>query len=244
MVHRTRVLKKKSLFFFHENIKIGTGKTTFTISVLCQTLFEACDDNNGTYILNTDRRILVTAPSNKAISVLASRFLKALNGCDDLNMVLIGVEEKLVADDMNDDEASSLKHIFAYTWIEKIEERYKLLADTIKRRKRLDVISDDEYYCCIAKEARALTKKLKKSIPYTGEQTRLIQLAEEFLAQVNNKHSSQQLLGILSKLFLVLQKVNGGDVVDELLATANVIFCTLSSSGVSAMKRTRQVHGK
>ena len=188
---------------------------------------------------------MVTAPSNKAITVLASRFIKVLNGCDDLNLALIGVEDKLVADDINDDEASCLKNIFVYTWTEKIQERYKSLERVIQRQ-RTGAMSDNEYHL-VWKEALALKKKLKLSIPFVGDKSGIIRLAQEFyfqLEQCKPNGQSSILHTLLTKIQLVLQRMNDGEVVDELLASANVIFCTLSSSGVSVMKRTRQVDGK
>lgn len=177
--------------------------------------------------------------------MLASRFIRVLNGCSDLNLVLIGVEEKLVAEDINNDEAYSLKHIFVYTWIEKIIERYKYL-DHIIQRIESNGFSDIEYRSAM-NEARAITKKLKQSIPFQAESCGLISLAQEFQTQIEQWKTNGELplsRNLLSQIILLLERLNDGDVIDELLATANVIFCTLSSSGVSAMKRTRQVDGE
>ena len=69
----------------------GTGKSTFLVNVICQRLAK-----------HPNSRLLVTAPTNKAVTVLAERFMDVVNnGDDDLsckcNAVLVGVEEKLIS---------------------------------------------------------------------------------------------------------------------------------------------------
>lgn len=71
----------------------GTGKTT----TLVQLLSLSCDAFS---------RTLVSASSNKAVQILAERFLEI---CPDVPVVLVGVEDKLP-------ENSSLNNIFIHTW--------------------------------------------------------------------------------------------------------------------------------
>jgi hypothetical protein len=52
---------------------------------------------------------------------------------------------------------------------------------------------------------------------------------------------SRRLQSIISCLETLNQ--NKGAVKDELLATANIIFCTMSTAGNSAMKHTRKING-
>ena len=48
-------------------------------------------------------------------------------------------------------------------------------------------------------------------------------------------------ISLLNQLITVLASMGQAAVTAEILATADVIFCTLSTSGVSAMKRTRRI---
>ena len=218
-------------------------------SVLCKSFFEAESANPGKRIVNYWKRIMVTAPTNKAIAVLSSRFLLALNGCPDLNVVLIGVEDKLINDDNCQND--KMKSIFVYSWADDIAKRYSSLKKKLNKKCTTDDIR------LIENEAAALHAKLKQSIPYVGKQSGILNFANEFvhslhevsqqeksmLASISNNDLSNQ-NNVLDKLVSTLGSLSGKDLVDELLATANIIFCTLSSSAVAAIKRTRKIDGK
>ncbi len=243
----------------------GTGKTTFMTSVLCKSLFEfhddgndPCNDNYGNnFFVNSSKRILVVAPTNKAISVSASRFLKALNGFSHLNVVMIGVEDKLVTDESGGSgidtiRTNELKSIFVYTWMEDITNRYIILSQKMQRVFNLHNIED------VVKEARLLKDKLKQSIPFKAKELGLLQFAECILIEFesfphieksvdssfNDCYDLSQAHKLTVELIEILSySINDSNIIEELLATANVIFCTLSSSGVAMMKRSKHVDG-
>lgn len=243
----------------------GTGKTTFMTSVLCKSLFEfhddgnePCNDNYGNkFFVHSSKRILVAAPTNKAISVLASRFLKALNGYDHLNVVMIGVEDKLVTDESGGSgidtiKNNELKSIFVYTWMEDVANRYIILSQKMQRVLNLHNILD------LAKEARLLKDKLKQSIPFKAKELGLLHFAECILIELesfpqiekavdssfNNCYDLSQAHKLSVEIIEILSySINDSNIIEELLATANVIFCTLSSSGVAMMKRSKHVDG-
>lgn len=87
----------------------GTGKTT-TINQLLKIQIQKSD------------RILVSAPSNKAVHILAERFLRE---CPHVPMILAGVEDKLP-------EASPLQEIFVHTWKKNIQYDLTTLFNRIK----------------------------------------------------------------------------------------------------------------
>lgn len=227
----------------------GTGKTTFMTSVLCKCFFQTKD--NGSFNVDNQKRIMVAAPTNKAITVLASRFLKALNGFNKLNVVLIGVEDKLISD--GSFGGSQLKGIFVYSWIEEIKNRYSDI---------LDMLTKYVFETCtmiemkfMASELSLLKAKLKQSIPVQGRKTDLIKLAEQALSQFKKLPTEKvkthnyydeflSIKGTILTLHATLRDIKVSNIIDELLATAHVIFCTLSSSGVSAVKRTKAIDGK
>ena len=109
----------------------------------------------------------------------------------------------------------------------------------------------------IKNEARLLNEKSKLvSIPFVGHKFGvLLDLAHDFLSYHNeeilqkvtsknicssNYESSLLKYNLIELVSSTLNCLPGSrNVVDELLATASVIFCTLSSLGVSALKQTR-----
>lgn len=108
----------------------------------------------------------------------------------------------------------------------------------------------------IKNEARLLNEKSKLvSIPFVGHKFGvLLDLAHDFLSYneeilqkvtsknicSSNYESSLLKYNLIELVSSTLNCLPGSrNVVDELLATASVIFCTLSSSGVSALKQTR-----
>ena len=263
----------------------GTGKTTFLVSVIAQTLLE----HAGT---EEQKRILVTAPTNKAIAVLATRFLEAM-GDDDtsFNIVMIGVEDKLIgngndghdeystkpravrlSNPAHDDTfviaslSSPLRRRFVYTWVESLANEYESLRHTIaSRRPGLIVHGAD------LTEAYHLSQRLMNSIPnlattsgVAGWANRLVQqlelkslhsppssenssedsIGDEEMLEENRKEGTptESILELLDTLIDCIHKnINPNDATHELLATADVIFCTLSTAGVKAMKCTKRV---
>ncbi len=82
----------------------GTGKTTTVVALLSE-------------LLRQDKRILVCAPSNKAVQVLAMRFL-AKHPTE--RVMLVGVEDKL---------PEELQPIFLHTWLKNKIKGYQQLRD-------------------------------------------------------------------------------------------------------------------
>jgi AAA domain len=117
----------------------GTGKTTLLVAILCRYCMESLKaEEKGNA---PRRRILVCAPTNKAVSLLASRFQKALKeeSCH-VNVMLVGDADKLFSDDGGSSRKRysgnpiarkqppgaepRLKSIFLYTWMPTIIEGY------------------------------------------------------------------------------------------------------------------------
>jgi len=221
----------------------GTGKTTFTVACILRCLFKSSREETG-------RRILVTAPTNKAITVLASRFLAALNGDAGLNVVLIGVEDKLV-----DDEGSSrsnanshtddlrvpatLRDVFVYTWLNTISSSLQAILD--------DILSNRNVKSTLSRLG-GIRKKLRKGIPslYRESETHqyldcLIGRLEQSSNDPDEAPTSSEIEDLIENIVSSLQDIDQSDATKELLATADVIFCTLSTAGISAMKQAPKV---
>lgn len=223
---------------------LGTGKSTFLVNVICRRLAR-----------DSKARILVTAPTNRAVTILAQRFLDVVKSCsDDLvhdcNAVLVGVEDKLISNnksDYVDTLPSSLQSIFAYNWIDSIKNEYINLQNALKKsRAALDVL---------LKDATNISNRLCKSIPrassiihYSWMIAQQLTIAvqendpvyQEFL--VGGGPSVSSVETAISHIEHLINAIDEfGDAVPELLSTARVIFCTLSTAGASILKQTRKI---
>ena len=244
----------------------GTGKTTFMTAVLCRTFLINYSPKKRYCTIDREKRVLVAAPTNKAISVLASRFLRATKGNGDtgLNAVLIGVEDALFPRDEGggevDETHRSLRSIFVYSWVDEIVKDLETLRFDTDSIPTLEAV--EEVITC----AQFLVQKMKRGLPHlskkygafrygttflkclevlrckmTGEMGKSIQVTSLEISEDANL--ANDMLGRLIGTFAEMR--SGGDcIVSELLATANIIFVTLTSSGVSIMKRTRRIHGE
>lgn len=251
---------KPSIFHLHT----GTGKTTFLASLLCRTLFSVRNDNS--IKIDSKKRILVTAPTNKAVLVIASKFLTFINDNMGLNIVMIGVENKLVGDDNYDGYdgngtqgdpftvaslSPSLRSIFVYTWLDEVTKEYRSFSDylhphSFSLEKRRILIN----------RASILTAKLHSSLPVIVERTGSLYWAQEFIIALkrlptdlsqNSDHLQAHLTKTrkcLASFVEILDEIDRFDANQELLDAANVIFCTLSTSGVAAMRRTKGIDGR
>lgn len=204
--------------------------------------------------MNKGKRVLVVAPTNKAISVLATRFLFAINHYIGLNVILIGVEDALFPQEEPMDRAKkSLRSIFVYSWVEEI------LCDLETLKINANPMTSYEEVGDILTCATYLIQKLERGIPVMSEKygclrhgRKWIHSMERLLAVLLEENSEENILFCLQDvhecftiLYSSLKDLNSHEsVVTELLNTANIIFSTLTSSGVSQMKWTHCIHGK
>ena len=223
-------------------------------AVLCRTLLIDYSVDKEFCYLNRNKRVLVAAPTNKAISVLASRFLRATNGYMGLNVVLIGVEDSLFPPDENADELRSLKGIFVYSWVEELMTDMETLMLDPYKIPMLEEIEETSFL------ASFLVQKLTNSIPQLSQKFGSWQNGRSWLHMLKELpqniasedggtakvlDSVRAVNKSLSQLLSSLKVMKATEsAVAELLNTANVIFSTLTTSGLSLMKRTRGVHGK
>lgn len=251
----------------------GTGKSTFLVNVICRRL---ANDPNA--------RLLVAAPTNKAVTVLAQRFLDVATSGDDLshhcNAVLVGVEDKLMPTSKGDAEylspdvlSSSLRSIYVYTWTEALKKECLGIASSLQNYEdegNADGTTIDE----LIERATKVKVKLSMSIPNASsgckydakmmvqqlEAVAAAKLWEKSMPNSDNddadddddesstdfdRSTSSSLIGNsifhINNLIDCLEEIDCNDVVPEMLATARIIFCTLSTAGASILKQTRRV---
>jgi len=206
----------------------GTGKSTFLVNVICRRL-----------VSNPNARIMVTAPTNKAVTVLAERFLDVSSGDESpfCPCVLIGVEDKLIDTSTehvsSDVLPSSLRSIFVYSWVDTVKDECLSLLGSIKELQRTN---DSNMNIVILIEiAERIKTKIVISIPSVSSVCRCAKLLLQELKEGNLENAIVQIKDLVEALGVMDSPVS------ELLATARVIFCTLSTAGSSILKQTRRI---
>jgi hypothetical protein len=237
----------------------GTGKTTFLVHVICRRL-----------AINPLARIMVSAPTNKAVTVLAERFLDIINSADNdllcrCNAVLIGVEDKLISQSTENEAncvatdaiSSSLQSIFVYSWAEYLENECRQfllrLTNLFKEQRGLDKI--DTSLDTLITRAEKIKTKLSMSIPsqrsVCAHAKSLVQHLRAAAAEAMWESSINDFQCGVYDSYVEKAIFQAKDLIDainrmdspvqEVLATARVIFCTLSTSGSSIFKQMRGI---
>ena len=220
----------------------GTGKTLLIVAILARLLREK--ENN-----NSPRKIMVCCPTNKAISVLCTRFLDCLqdNDCRSFpfSVLLVGDDGKLLDDDvsrskMNSSSSSKLRSIFLYTWIATLLQDYSkiqnFLAGKGKRRESPESLFN---------LARNLQQRLQTNLPSLPQS--VLDTASEistYLQRVvksKSVFSHSEILVTVSSLLATIGDWKREAVWHQLLSSARVIFCTLASAGAAVLKKSNFV---
>ncbi len=220
----------------------GTGKTTMIVHLLAELALRK-------------KRVLVCAPSNKAIQEIATRFIEKY---PDVPAAFSGVEDKLP-------ESSTLNKIFIHTmgqqWLDDLtrlknnlwelipKENSKKYRNQLKnkilngcnslenhfsatiKQYQLDSLDDYEKYIRLIQQAR------EKMIKFISNKRITISMSKNQLIFKNHLSEYTQLLNNLSEI--VLQHINddsdnGLEV--QLVNGANVVFATLSVAGRKTFK--------
>ena len=209
----------------------GTGKTTLLVSLIARYLMEHGDS----------KRILVCAPTNKAISVLATRFMECFDESKaNFTPIMVGDADKLLGDEKSN-TSNKLRGILCYSWLQTLLEEYRSIRDYFApaSRRRENYKPDDLY-----KWALRLEKRIENG---------LYGLAEEFFEQAGKVSnglnvilggSGYDIFPVVSQMVKKLeelQKTQQDSVWRLLIANANIIFCTLASSGGMILKNAPKI---
>jgi len=225
---------------------------------------------------NPNARLMVTAPTNKAVTVLAERFLDVINRGDDelsckCNAVLIGVEDKLISSSSNkeaeyispDALSSPLRSIFVYTWIESMKNECLSLLGSLKSLndiwQKKPAESDGLSFESLVEHAENVKTKISMSIPSERSACSYAKMLVQQLSTAAAAELWEESMGesditlrtgasasqLEQAIFHAEGLIEALDEIEsptqELLATARVIFCTLSTAGASIIKQTRRV---
>ena len=241
----------------------GTGKSTFLVNVICRRLAS-----------NPRSRTLVTAPTNKAVTVIAERFLDVVTSSDLLhkcNAVLIGVEDKLMnqsscrkedSSSTAEDIPSSLRSIFVYTWVDSLKTECLSILACLKSLCNINMEASrdkpDRSLDVLVARVENMESKISMSIPSSRSVCTCAKLLRRQIGEVaaadfwnssiqdTNLQNRVAVAPMLEKVIYHAEELvevldNIDSPIPELLATAQVIFCTLSSAGSSLLKQTRGI---
>jgi hypothetical protein len=220
----------------------GTGKTLLIVAILARLLRE--QQNNV-----SPRKIMVCCPTNKAISVLCTRFLDCLQGNDHCSfpfgVLLVGDDGKLLDDDvsrskMNSSSSSKLRSIFLYTWITTLLQDYSTIQNSLagksKRRETPESLFD---------LAQNLQQRLRTNLPSLpqGVLDTASKISTYLQRQVNLKSvsSHSEILVTVSSLLATIRDWKREAIWHQLLSSARVVFCTLASAGAAVLKKSNFV---
>ena len=224
----------------------GTGKSTMLVATICRYLLAAGNEGRP--------RLMVCAPTNKAVTVVASRFLDVLgqnNPC--YNVIMVGDADKLLDADLKttaggdvqgQQQPSHLRTVFLYSWMSQMIDEYKRLRQSMAL---LHLESDAPSGYCdeICNLACRLYQRLVRSLPLStqGEISKLAKNVWKGLKLKRNDTENAIGLDIetINELIESLSDLSNEDVCRELLTSANIIFCTLATSGASLFKWTSRI---
>jgi hypothetical protein len=186
------------------------------------------------------RCLLVCAPTNKAVSVLCTRFLDAIKGDQfPCNVVLVGDDDKLLDDDYSrkgsGGESSKLRSIFLYTWINTVLDDYSRIRNYLKSRDRRDGRG-------MISLSHRLERRLQHSLSgLSKDMLKAMSKVSKWLeldTSTHGKGSPTETLAIVNGIMKTIQEWRKDLIWQDLLGSAHVIFCTLASAGASILKKS------
>jgi superfamily I DNA and/or RNA helicase len=192
---------------------------------------------------------MVCAPTNKAISVLASRFMASFHdNCNNsINVIMVGDADKLLNDErcngysneqIHDNKTANLKSIFLYTWMQTVVEEYRKILSYFqpgsKRGRDLSALHNLSVQ---------LEQRLVSSLPDLSKSlTKAATEISNILKNLKSGRAAHEIVPKLETLVKELKEIKQDAVWPTLLLNANVIFCTLSSAGGAILKKTSKIH--
>ena len=241
------------LLLFHE-----TGKTTLLVSIICRYLLEQPSAEQK-------RRLLVCAPTNKAVTVLATRFMAARNPdkCR-FNALMVGDADKLLAEErgryngshnkenryqsQSSSSQQQLRSVFVFSWLQTVIDEYRKIATSLlsagqtklpgarRSNSRMSPSDLHKLACRLEKRLTSNLPDLPSNILKTAQKVSTI--AGELASGKDGSKSSSlttKLESLVAEL-VELQKNSKDFVCRQLIANADVLFCTLASAGGIILK--------
>lgn len=222
----------------------GTGKTTLLVSIICRYLMESA-------ARGVQRRLMVCAPTNKAVTVLVTRYLESIKctNRDPFNVVLIGEQDKL----LNEEKSLLATHetacpvfrirsIFVYTWQSGVVNDCKYIQHKLQsgNAELEDIVNRILVLCC----------RIRNTLSYSILDQTLVGLIDEIRKSAQSAMNDElpvacycgQWSKLLENLASEIVLLDPSVIVRELMESAHVIFCTLASAGSSIVKRSSAIN--
>lgn len=220
----------------------GTGKTTLLVSIICRYLMESSASGK--------RRLMVCAPTNKAVTVLVTRYLESISCVNEnpYNAVLIGEQDKLLNEEHSllashetNVPAFRVKNMFVYTWLQGVVEDCRYIRNKMK--------SGHADKADMTNRILILCSRITKSLSYSMgalDREKVGSLQQSAMSvkdddEILPPSVFQQWDTGLKDLEESMSYLDPSQVVGELMENADVIFCTLASAGSSVVKRCSSV---
>ena len=196
--------------------------------------------------LGFKRKLLVCGPTNKSVVVLARQVLRCIGDDEATNVALIGEKEELLSDHRHELEPS-----FVYSFVSSLKWSWSAAARKFLKTK--DYVTFDY-------ESRQILSKMTRQAPATCPsfiKTALMDIGEGYRENVDQKRGSEDAENEGARLdtfmsefediyFEAIQSaihaLDEQKVVKDLLNSADVVFCTLSTAGCMPMKRMQRAY--
>lgn len=208
----------------------GTGKTSLLVATICRYLLPQKLSQKG-----PGRRLIVCAPTNKAVSVLANRFLSAATdsyGCT-VNMILVGDDDKLLESKKN----SPLRPYYVYSWLTKVLKDFGAIAtffdeknEALRKYSRRDMLT----------KALGLKRRVLRSLTSLPADNVVEKPINELCAGLERQTLDRRSLFRLAReAQKAVKELPIEAVLTDLMSSADVIFCTLCSAASRVMDYSR-----
>lgn len=194
-----------------------------TVAIICRYMLDSKTMGSG-------RKLLVCGPTNKSVVVLARKVLHCIKDDSNTNVVLIGDRDELLSDNRQELETS-----FVFAYIPSLVREWRSLTNKLLKDNNFSRFED---------ESENLLSKMRKRLPTIGLralETALMQVGEFFQASIDRTDSEYSLKTLLREITESIKELDQQNVVQDLLNTADVIFCTLSTTGSLPMRRMESV---
>jgi len=192
-----------------------------TAAIICRYILESKR--------NEKRKLLVCGPTNKSVVVLLRKVLSCVKDDESTSIVLVGDRKELLADNRQE-----LEPVFVYTYISVLRRALKAL-----RKKLLDSWDFGEF----SSEKEKLIERMRIQLSSTC--SRSLEWALDGVQQSTSISDHDDRKGAVEKsfekVFDALVSFDQQEVEKDLLGSADVVFCTLSTAGSMMLRRMGSV---
>ena len=196
----------------------GCGKTHFVVALLRR-------------LVDENQRVMMCAPSNKALCVALELYLKNSKSIHADNVVLVGDQEAL-----SQSQTKGQINVLSYHVLNRYRHVVGRLKDAMKKLEQ-GAASDavDELLVDFCDEARFLRERLEDIAPdfITGEIADALRSLEKQTSVSAALERGTQVMSVISEDSIIEQGDRLEEFRREVLSRARIIFCTLASSGQS-----------